>query len=86
MGKGEIVRYEQFLLLPQCFQKDLYCRHVEDQGLFLERINKSGHVNDVLEERERYIIDIPVAGKVPPDETVATVTDIIYLCLLTCMY
>ena len=23
-GKGEIARYEQFLLLPQCFQK-LYC-------------------------------------------------------------
>ena len=21
MGKGEIARYEQFLLLPQCFQK-----------------------------------------------------------------
>ena len=21
MGKGEIVRYEQFLLFPQCFQK-----------------------------------------------------------------
>ena len=34
MGKGEIARYEQFLLFPQCFQKtvfskDLYCRHVK---------------------------------------------------------
>ena len=24
MGKGEIARYEQFLLFPQCFQKG-YC-------------------------------------------------------------
>ena len=26
-GNGEIARYEQFLLFPQCFL-DLYCRHV----------------------------------------------------------
>ena len=24
VGKGEIVRYEQFLLFPQCFQKACY--------------------------------------------------------------
>ena len=31
-GKGEIARYEQFLLFPQCFQKDLYCRHVKPRA------------------------------------------------------
>ena len=30
-GKGEIARYEQFLLFPQCFQKTWT---VENQGLF----------------------------------------------------
>ena len=25
VGKGEIARYEQFLLFPQVFSKDLYC-------------------------------------------------------------
>ena len=32
LEKGEIARYEQFLLFPQCFQKtskDFYCRHVK---------------------------------------------------------
>ena len=37
-GKGEIARYEQFLLFPQCFQKDLYNRHVQP-GLVWERVN-----------------------------------------------
>ena len=32
MGNGEIARYEQFLLFPQCFQ-DLHYRHVKNQGL-----------------------------------------------------
>ena len=35
--KGEIARYEQFLLFPQCFQKDLYYRHVK-LGLVWERV------------------------------------------------
>ena len=30
--KGEIAPYEQFLLFPQCFQKDLYCRHVKNRA------------------------------------------------------
>ena len=29
VGKGEIARYEQFLLFPQSFQKKLYSRHVK---------------------------------------------------------
>ena len=28
MGKGEIARYEQFLLFLQCFLKDVCCRQV----------------------------------------------------------
>ena len=32
VGKGEIARYVQFLLFPQCFQKDLYCRHVKTRA------------------------------------------------------
>ena len=32
VGKGEIARYEQFLLFPQCFQKNLYCRHVKTRA------------------------------------------------------
>ena len=29
VGKGEIARYEQFLLFPQCFQKGLFLRGVK---------------------------------------------------------
>ena len=29
VGKGEIARYEQFLLFPQCFQKGLFQRGVK---------------------------------------------------------
>ena len=28
-GKGEIARYEQFLLIPAEFSKDSFCRHVK---------------------------------------------------------
>ena len=34
--KGEIARYEQFLLFPKCLKKDLYHRHVE-KGACLEK-------------------------------------------------
>ena len=33
MGKGEIARYEQFLLFPQCFLKTLQ-KTRKNQGLF----------------------------------------------------
>ena len=36
-GKGEIARYEQFLLFP-VFSKDLYCRHVKSKIVW-ERVN-----------------------------------------------
>ena len=29
VGKGEIARYEQFLLFSQCFQQAYYCRHIK---------------------------------------------------------
>ena len=34
VGKGEIARYEQFLLFPAVISKDFYCKHVKNQGLF----------------------------------------------------
>ena len=30
---GEIARYEQFLICPQCFKKDFFCSR-KNQGLF----------------------------------------------------
>ena len=32
VGKGEIARYEQFLLFPTVFSKELYCRHVKTRA------------------------------------------------------
>ena len=32
VGRGEIACYEQFLLFPQFFSKDLYCRHVKTRA------------------------------------------------------
>ena len=33
-GKGEVARYDQLLLFQKCFQKELNCRHIKNQGLF----------------------------------------------------
>ena len=32
VGKEEIAHYEEFFLFPQCFQKELYCRHVKTRA------------------------------------------------------
>ena len=32
VGKGEIVRNEQFLLFPTVFSKDLFCRQVKTRA------------------------------------------------------
>ena len=32
VGKGEIAHYEQFLLFPQFFSKDMYCSHVKTRA------------------------------------------------------
>ena len=40
-GKGAIARYEQFLLFPHCFSKDLCCRHVKTRACLGEGL-KSG--------------------------------------------
>ena len=37
VGKGEIARYEQFLLFPQCFQMTSTA-HTKKTGLVLERV------------------------------------------------
>ena len=39
VGKGEIARYEQFLLFPQCFQKTL-AADTEKPGLVWERVKQ----------------------------------------------
>ena len=36
VGKGEIARYEQFLLFPQCFQKTCILQTRKKAGLVLE--------------------------------------------------
>ena len=38
MGKGEIARYEQFLLFPQCFQKT-FAEDTFGKGLNYDSIN-----------------------------------------------
>ena len=38
VGKGEIARYEQFLIFPQCFQKTCTA-DIQKPGLVWERIN-----------------------------------------------
>ena len=40
VGKGEIARYEQFLLFTQCFQKT-YTADTYKPGLLWERVKKS---------------------------------------------
>ena len=37
VGKGEIARYEQFLLFPRCLSKDACYGHVK-QGLIWKRV------------------------------------------------
>ena len=41
VGKGEIARYEQFLLFPQCFQKT-YTADTQNQGLLGKGLKKGG--------------------------------------------
>ena len=41
-GKGEIARYEQFLLFPQCFQKTCTA-DTQKPGLVWERVNNDNH-------------------------------------------
>ena len=38
VGKGEITPYEQLLLFPQCFLKDLYCRCIKTRACFGKRL------------------------------------------------
>ena len=57
VGKGEMARYEQFLLFLQCFQKIFYCRHVENKGLLVWERVKQVHSNFIeFSELERNTI------------------------------
>ena len=42
MGKGEIARYEQFLLFPQCFQM-ICSTDMEKPGLVWEWVKTNDH-------------------------------------------
>ena len=45
MGKGEIARYEQFLLFPLCFQKT-FTADTYKSGLVWERVKKFDNIDD----------------------------------------
>ena len=47
VGKGEIARYEQFLLFPQCFQKTCTA-DTGKPGLVWERVNSDKNKNLML--------------------------------------
>ena len=40
LGKGEIARYDQFLLFPQCFQKSCTA-DTKNQGLFVKGLSRN---------------------------------------------
>ena len=44
MGKGEIARYEQFLLFPQCFQKACTA-DTKKTGFVWERVNRIENIS-----------------------------------------
>ena len=47
VGKGEIARYEQFLLFPQCFQKACFPR-VPKGAIVWEWVNLASSINSLL--------------------------------------
>ena len=47
MGRGEIARYEQFLLFPQCFQKT--CFHRASKGVIVWKWLNSLPNNKILD-------------------------------------
>ena len=58
VGKGEIARYEQFLLFPRCFLR-LVLQTRKYQGLFRKGLTKSAIVMDrVFIYREYWQIDL----------------------------
>ena len=52
VGKGEIARYEQFLLFPQCFQKTCTADN-KNKGLFGKRLRNY----KVLEKKTRNVLE-----------------------------
>ena len=53
MGKGEIARYEQFLLFPQFFSKVQYCRHVKTRACLAKSLTQ---ICDLFMERKENIV------------------------------
>ena len=56
VGKAEIAHYEQYLPLPPCFQKDLYCRDVKTIDMKFEiivcKFFKFRNLNFIVWEKE----------------------------------
>ena len=68
MGKGEIARYEQFLLFPQCFQKA--CFPGVSKGVivwewvnYLEDVDFCGGGGEMGESREKATFDLPRSSR-----------------------
>ena len=52
VGKGEIARYEQFLLFPQCFQR-LVLQTRKNQGLFGKGLK--AFTDDKLNSSQKFV-------------------------------
>ena len=60
--KGEIAYHDQFLLFPQCFPKDLYCRHIK-LGFVWERVNdleKKKNLSKKILWKKEIMLDAPI--------------------------
>ena len=55
VGKGEIARYEQFLLFPQCFKR-LVLHTRKNQGLFWKGLTLSQTTNFRLSQTEIHVV------------------------------
>ena len=64
MGKGEIARYEQFLLFPQCFQKA--CFPGASKGVIVWEWVKSSADAKLVERYQRFVLNDSSGLKVGP--------------------
>ena len=57
MGKGEIARYKQFILFPQCFQRTCTADMLKP-GLVWERVKEVSWILKTLWENEKMLVTI----------------------------
>ena len=55
VGKGEIARYEQFLLFPQCFNR-FVLQTLKNQGLFGKRLTGSPEVSSYCSRPQDFVL------------------------------